>query len=420
MMQETRTGFRPLLDARHLLRVIGSQAASTYANQVIAFIVPWLVVSRTGSALNAGTVVFAMGATAVVGSIFGGLIVDRIGGRLASIISDVLSLVTVIVLAVLLLLNVFALWLVIASQMLGVLFDGPGEIAKDVLVPQAAQEDRIPLIRAGSAQESLQNAAMFGGPLSAGLLVAWLHEGNTLLLTAALFGLCIFLIYGLEHPAPTHGQALTVRTAFVDLWEGVNFLAKEPLLGPISMLGVLLMCFIAPLTAVIFPAWFVLATKGASDLGIFLGAQALGTIIGGLGFAGISTKVSLRTWFIFTNVGYGVGLFGLTFTEPGSAPAIGISFLAGVVSAGWFPIINTAYYARVPGPIFGRVNGVAFTLYWVVVSPASLLLGLLVNATSARTGIVVSAMGIELLGVAAAAMPFMRLLDEDDRSSQRA
>jgi MFS family permease len=405
-------GLRTILGAHHLLRVLGAQSASTYANQVVAFVMPWLVLSRTGSAVSAGGVVFAMGATAVVGSVFGGVIVDRLGGRQASLISDVLSLLTVVVVAVALLFNYFALWLVVASQMLGVLFDGSGAIAKDVLVPHTARDDAIPLIRAGSVQESLQNAAMFAGPLSAGLLVAWLHEGNTLLLAAALFGLCIFLIFGLKYPRPRHDHRLTAREAFAEFREGVVFLAKEPLLGPLSLLGVLLICFIAPLTTVVFPAWFVLAREGANDLGIFLGAQALGTIVGGAGFATLSTRVSSRKWFISTNLGYAAGLLALSFTQPGSLLAVGISFLAGMASAGWFPIINTAYYARAPEQILGRVNGAAFTLYWVVVSPVSLLLGVLVGATSARIGLVVCAAGLGLLGIAASLMPFMKLLDE--------
>lgn len=414
-MDKVKNGFRRLLGAHQLLRVVGAQSASTYANQVVAFVVPWLILSQTGSALNAGGVVFAMGATAVIGSVFGGVIVDRIGGRQASMIADGLSLLTVVLLAGTLLSDYFALWLVVASQMLGVLFDGPGAIAKDVMVPRTARDDKVPLIRAGSLQESLQNAAMFAGPLSAGLLVAWLNEGNTLLLAAALFGLCIFLIFGLKHPKPRHDHPLTLKKVFTDLYEGIVFLAKEPLLGPISILGVLLMCFIAPLTTVIFPAWFVLANEGANDLGIFLGAQALGTIVGGMGFAAVSTKVSSRKWFIFTNIGYAVGLFGLYFTQPGSVPAVCISFLAGMASAGWFPIINTAFYARAPERILGRVNGAAFTLYWVVVSPASLLLGLLVSTTSPRTGILVSAIGLGLLGAGAYLMSSMKLLDENQR-----
>jgi MFS family permease len=77
-----------LWSARRLLLTISSQSASTFANQVVAFVIPWLVLSRTGSALNAGGVAFATGVASVLGTLFGGVIVDRIGGRRTAIVSD--------------------------------------------------------------------------------------------------------------------------------------------------------------------------------------------------------------------------------------------------------------------------------------------------------------------------------------------
>src|SRR5512145_67075 len=83
-----------LLGAKQLMRLMGSQSASTYANQLIAFVIPWLVLTRTGSAVSAGMVAFAMGAAAFVGVMTGGLITDRIGGRKVSAIADLLSALT--------------------------------------------------------------------------------------------------------------------------------------------------------------------------------------------------------------------------------------------------------------------------------------------------------------------------------------
>ena len=56
------------------------------------------------------------------------------------------------------------------------LFDGPGMVARDALVPRAAREDDVPLVRATSLQETLQNTAQFVGPLAAGLLIAAVAE----------------------------------------------------------------------------------------------------------------------------------------------------------------------------------------------------------------------------------------------------
>jgi hypothetical protein len=88
-----------LWSARRLLLTISSQSASTFANQMVAFVIPWLVLSRTGSALNAGGVAFATGTASV---------------------------------------------------------------------PRVAREDDVPLVRASSLQETLQNTALFIGPLPPG------------------------------------------------------------------------------------------------------------------------------------------------------------------------------------------------------------------------------------------------------------
>ena len=119
-----------LARARQLLRAIAAQSASTLANQIVAFVIPWLVLVRTGSALNAGTVAFATGVAAVIGTVGGGVIVDRIGARATSLLSDMLSLVTVVAVPVALLADFLPLWFILVTQTLGILFDGPGKHAR--------------------------------------------------------------------------------------------------------------------------------------------------------------------------------------------------------------------------------------------------------------------------------------------------
>jgi len=183
-------------DAAQVSRVVTAQSLSTLANRMIGFVIPWLILERTGSALNAGGVAFFMGVAALVGTLMSGLISDRIGGRRASIISDVFSFMTVLILPISLLFDFLPIWLVIVTQTLGVLFDGAGAIGKDTLVPRAAKDDGVPLIRATSLQETLQGTANFIGPLFAGLIIGIFSESATLFFVSFIFLLCIFLITG--------------------------------------------------------------------------------------------------------------------------------------------------------------------------------------------------------------------------------
>jgi MFS family permease len=231
-----------------------------------------------------------MGVAAFLGVMTGGLITDRIGGRKVSMIADLLSTVTALLLGIALFFDYFSLWLVIVSQIIGVFFDGPGQIAKNTLVPAAATEQDVPIVRAMGLQQTLQNVANFIGPLSAGLLVALLSESVTLMFASVLFAVCVFLVIGLPRKNMVHERQLSVRQAYEDMREAVRFVFKDPLLGPMQLFGPLFAFIVGPVSSIVFPAWFVFARQSAVQLGTFLGAQALGGMIGGFLFAAFAPK----------------------------------------------------------------------------------------------------------------------------------
>jgi MFS family permease len=408
----------PVRAARHLLLTMSSQASSTFGNQVVAFVIPWLVLDRTGSAFNAGGVAFATGVAFVLGSLFGGVVVDRIGGRLTAMAADALSLVTVVALSVALLADFVPLWLIVVTQVLGVAFDGPGMVARDTLIPAVAKQDDVPLVRATSLQETLQNTAGFVGPLAAGLLVASLGESPTLFFAAFLFLVALLLVARLERRRLASDHPLTARSALADLREGFAFIAREPLLGPLTFLLIGWTAIYVPLSTVIYPAWFVLDGRDAGALGVFLGAQALGGIVGGLAFAAVGPKVSKWRWVVVTNLVATAGLVALTRLEPGSAATVGLSFAIGVISAGSLPIINTAYYARTPERLLGRVNGASFALVLTALPISSLLMGWLINATSAVTALGVVAAGNAVMVLTFTLVPALRLIDQEDTAGE--
>lgn len=412
-MEASKNGLHSILDAHQLLRLLASQSASTYANQVIAFVIPWLVLTRTGSAVSAGTVAFAMGVAAFVGVMTGGLISDRIGGRTVSIIADVLSTVTALLLGITLFLDFFSLWVVIVSQIIGVFFDGPGQIAKNTLVPAAATEQDIPIVRAMGIQQTLQNVANFVGPLSAGFLVALLSESITLMFASVLFALCILLVLGLPRKLIEQEQRMSPQQAYDDMREAVQFLIKDPFLGPMQIFGPLFAFVVGPVSAMVFPAWFVFAERSAAQLGIFLGAQALGGMLGGFLFAAFAPKVSQQKWLFGATSAYALALFGLYFLQPGSIVALLVGFLAGMVFTGIMAIPYTSFYIRTPEKLLGRVNSLGAGMGFIVIALASLFFGWLINSMSPRIAIFVCAILMGLIALGVWLFPFMKHLDEE-------
>jgi hypothetical protein len=186
-----------------------------------------------------------------------------------------------------------------------------------------------------------------------------------------MFATAMVLIADLEPQRLHHDQPLTAAKALADIREGFRFIVAEPLLGPLTLLLVAWVAAYIPLSTLIFPAWFNFARESAGALGLFLGVQALGGVLGGL------------------------------------------------VGAGSLPIINTAYYSRTPEELLGRVNGTSFALVLTVLPFSSLAFGWLINATAPETAIAVVVALNAVMVAAFALIPAMRLVDAQAGQDQR-
>jgi MFS family permease len=205
---------------------------------------------------------------------------------------------------------------------------------------------------------------------------------------------------------------MSVRQAYEDMREAVRFLIKDPFLGPMQLFGPLFAFVIGPVSSVVFPAWFVFAEQSAAQLGIFLGAQALGGMIGGFIFAALAPKVSQHKWLFGATSAYALALLGLYFLQPGSVAALLVGFLAGVAFTGIMAIPYSSFYIRTPERLLGRVNSLGAGMGFMIISLASLFFGWLINATSVKTALLACAIMMGLIALGVYFFPFMKHLDD--------
>ncbi len=406
-----KQGMKKLFKAKQLMRAMASQSVSVYANQVVAFVVPWLVLTKTGSAANAGIVAFAMSAAMLVGGLLGGLATDRLGGRKVSVIADVLSLLTAMALATALFVDFFAIWFVIVTQILGVLFDSPGMIAKNTTVPAAAKEGGIPVVRATALQQTLQNLAMFIGPVSAGALIAIFTESMTLVLASLLFLLAAYMVWRMPKKLMVHEHPMTAKRAYLDMKEAFLFVMKDPFLGKMQIFGPFYAFVVVPASTIVFPAWFVLSGQSSASLGLFLGIQAIGGILGGFIFAALAPKVSQRKWLFVATALYALSFLIFAMLQPGSIAAYVVAFLAGIVFTGIMAIPYSAFYIRTPEKYLGRSGSIGIAAGSFVAALASLFFGWLITASSPTAALIASAVMMGLVAIGSITFPFMKLLD---------
>lgn len=399
----------------NILKLVLSQSISTLGNQVAALAIPWIVLERTGSASQTGLVAFTTGVAAIGGALIGGVLVDRFGPKRVSIVADLLSSVTLLLIPLFVFLNFLPLWLLIFLQFFGTLFDAPGATARDTMVPNVAKEDDLPIIKVGSYQEATQGLAQLVGPLIGGLAITSIGSSNTLVITAFLFVITALIVSRIilrKHKHTSTGKKFEVINEFK---QGLSFIKKDKLILNFTIIGTFFVAIFAPLATVILPSWFNENNLTASSLGIFLAVQAVGLVIGSILFSSISTKVSITFWFNLTNFS-GVILYILLIAfTPGSIPSLIISFILGLSSAGLFPIINNVYYKKTPESILGRVNGTTSAIVLAVAPLFSLSAGFIVERLGTIPMFVIIIMTYLLLSTYVFLNPIFKELDKISR-----
>ncbi len=179
-------GPRPATKApatRRRLPVAALLAANTVSlagNALTAIAIPWFVLETTGSAARVGLVGFSAAVPAVLAAFFGGAIVDRLGFKQSSVVSDLLSGVTVALIPLLHQTVGLPFAGLLGLVFLGALLDAPGVTARQALFPDLVALAGIRLEGANAAYQTVHRLSQLLGPALAGVLIALLGASNVL------------------------------------------------------------------------------------------------------------------------------------------------------------------------------------------------------------------------------------------------
>src|SRR6266508_4583462 len=107
-----------------------ANAISLVGNVLSAIAIPWFVLQTTGSATQTGITGFFTVLPVVLAGFFGGTLVDRLGYKRTSIISDLASGVTTTLIPLLYFTIGLEFWQLMVLVFLGALLDAPGSTAR--------------------------------------------------------------------------------------------------------------------------------------------------------------------------------------------------------------------------------------------------------------------------------------------------
>ena len=174
---------------------------------------------------------------AFLAGIFGGVLVDRLGGRRMSVIADVVSGVSVALIPVLHLTVGLEFWQLLILVFLGAMLDIPGITARRTMLPGLADRASIRPEAMNSAFETTDAFAIILGPAIAGVLIATIGAVNVLLFDAATFAISAILI-GLFTPnvaAATAPEAEAPVSPIAGILAGLRFIRADRLLFALAI-----------------------------------------------------------------------------------------------------------------------------------------------------------------------------------------
>jgi MFS family permease len=277
-------------ERRPLAALLAASVISITGNAVTLMAVPWFVLQSTGSAADAGVVAFCAMLPAVLSVLASGPVVDRVGRRRVSIVTDLVCGTAVGAVPLLQSAGMLRLWMLCALMALTGLFNAPGNTARGVLLPALAQRADIPLTRAASFYDGASRCAGTIGSAVGGVLIAVLGADHVLIVDAATFAASAVLIAsGLRNtpeaqprPAASKEGLRAYRRA---LGEGYRYVLASPLLLGICLVTMLAQGLDQGWSAVLLPVHVRDSLGGAPALGLVeaFGGLAAGLLVGSAG-----------------------------------------------------------------------------------------------------------------------------------------
>lgn len=408
----------PPRSRRALPGLLTATAASVTANAMVAVLVPWLVLTRTGSPAQAGLVGSVAFAAAVPALVAGGPLIDRWGRRRVAALADLLSAVAVAALPLLDATVGLTLAATLALVGVGALFDGPGAAAREAGRPDVAALAGAPLSRVNARGEAAEQVGGVAGPALAGVGIAALGALGSLWTAAALLALAAAVTW---LTLPPDGRCATPGERYrAAALAGFRILWGDRTLRAATLLGTVAMVFFAPLTLILTAH---LAARGEpGTLGAVTAALGASAVVGALTSARLTARFRRRP-VLLAGLGataLGLAALGVAVTAAaGTGVLVLVALLTGTALGPLNPALAAVLQSRAPAAMRGRVVSTQWSLALVATPLGVLGAGLLLEVAGAGPALLTVAGGVLATALLAAASPALHHVDdpapEEDR-----
>jgi MFS family permease len=383
---------------------------SVISGSMVFIAVPWIALEITGTATSAGLVVAL---TAIPGLFMApviGSLIDRFGRRNMAIISELLTVLTSLMIPL-----VAGLWeltlpaLVIVGILRAIVSPG-GITSRKSLVPDVAGPAKMTLDRANSIHEGLFATGFAIGPALATFCIAWMGSANTFYVVAA-FGLVSALFAMLirvteQHEEQDEGDSGGILKYAVQGF--VVLFSNRAVLVMMATIMTLAVIYL-PTEMVILPAYYT-ALEDPEGLGLAISAGAAASVIGALGFEQIHKRLSYANILRVGIIGIGISMLPMSQLPPQWA-IVTFFFILGLAWGPLLPLLNTVIQTQIPANKRGRVFALEMTIWSAGPLISMVAVGSAVDAFGIRAVYTTLAVGVCLAAVFVATNKHLKKLD---------
>ena len=340
--------------------------------------IPWFVLQTTGSVAKTGITAFFTTLPSIFSAFFSGPMVDRLGYKRTSVLGDIASGISTMLIPLLSHTIGLAFWQLLVLVFLGGLLKAPGETARASLLPDLGSNAKVRMERVNSIGDGLSRVSgLLGIPLAA-VLIVLIGASNLLWLDAASFFLSALLI-GMVVPSSIVKKAASEHEQIPGtVLDGLHFIVRNRLLLSLILTSTITNLLDAALFGVGMPVYAKQIWGSVLPIGLlsgtFGGCAFLSTVLFGL----FGHRLPRRMTFALCYIAIGVRFWALAFRLP--LPAlVPIYAFNGLAVGPLNPIGMTVEQEITPVEMRARVFGATSAGYLAGIPLGGLVGGYLIN-----------------------------------------
>jgi MFS family permease len=355
----------------------GATLLSGLGNGVAMVAIPWLVLELTGSPGAAGVVAGVTALPLLFSSLFSGTIVDRLGRRRTSVISDVFSAVSVAAIPLVdLTVGLTFTWVLVLAS-LGAVFDPAGVTARESMLTGVSKATGMRLEQVNGLHEAVWGVAFVVGPGVGAVLIALVGAVGALWVMCFGFVASAVLLAFVHVPGSGRPESHLRPAFWSGTLDGLRLVFKDPVLRAVVLLSTAVVAVAYPVLGVVLPVIYQAADE-PTHLGGVVMAFSLGGIAGALVYSRFGHRAHPRGTFLVSLAGAAGLLFAFAIS-PTFAVMLWSALIGGALIGPMNPVINLALQRRTSEQMRGRAMGVVVALAYGAYPLGYLLAGALVE-----------------------------------------